>query len=81
MSVRELEKKLRKIPAEKIQEVDKFLNSILNGAKKTLPKKKKKISFRGMEGILAEDGKKYTSVEVQHLIWEEEMKKYEPKKR
>jgi uncharacterized radical SAM superfamily protein len=81
MSVKELERKLRKIPAEKIQEVDRFLNSILNGVKKTLPKKPKKISFKGMEGILAEGGKKHTSVEVQHLIWEEEMKKYESKKR
>ncbi len=77
MSVKEIQKKVALIPEEQLKEVDRYLNAMLKSAKEKESKKRKAKFDFSWEGALAEDGKKYTSVEMQHLIWEGEMKKYE----
>ena len=76
MSVKEIQKKVAKIPQEQLKEVDRYLNTILKSAKERESKKRKAKFDFSWEGALADDGEKYTSVELQHSIWDEEMKKY-----
>lgn len=58
MSVKEIQKKVARIPEEKLKDVDHYLNAILKSSKeKKSGKKKAKFDF-SWEGALADDGKK-----------------------
>ena len=64
MSVKEINKKVKKIPPHLMPEIMDYIDFLINkyGAS---PKKKKPFKF-SWQGGLSEISKKYTSVELQH---------------
>ena len=76
MIVKELTKKIEKLPLQKQKEVENFVDFL--SKKNSLMKKsgkKKKLAFK-WEGALADLRKKYTSVQLQHKIWDDVAQKY-----
>ncbi|MHB2154367.1 DUF2281 domain-containing protein [Calditrichota bacterium GD2] len=64
MSVKERNKKIKKVPPHLVPEIMDFIDFLINKYSKS-PKKKKPFKFT-WQGGLAEISKKYTSVELQH---------------
>lgn len=81
MLVKELTKKIEKLPLQKQMEVENFVDFLSeknNYMKKS--GKKKKLAFK-WEGALSDLGKKYTSVQLQHTVWDELAQKYATRKK
>ncbi len=60
-----IEKKIRDLPPEDQKEVEDFVEFLLKKRKRKVKKGRMTFSW---EGALADLGKKYTSVELQHKI-------------
>jgi len=64
MSVKEINKKIKKVPPHLVPKIMDFIDFLINKYSKS-PKEKKPFKFT-WQGGLAEISKKYTSVELQH---------------
>jgi len=64
MKVKEINKKIKKVPPHLVPEIMDFIDFLITKHSKS-PKKNKPFKFT-WQGGLAEISKKYTSVELQH---------------